>query len=130
MFYDPVRLRTIARFTAPDPWSGNQLTDYCLEEYVMMPLGSKRALDSKWSLHAFGIRWEGDARYRLLPECMVELWKCKRLASEKLPSLLHAIEPRLLETDCMMSQPWQRSFGIPMLIMLLLCPVVFLVIRV
>ena len=42
MFYDPVRLRPIARFSTPDPWSGNQLTDYSITDYVLMPIGSKR----------------------------------------------------------------------------------------
>ena len=130
MFYDPVRLRTLARFSAPDPWSGNQLADYTIDEYVMMPLGSKRAADSKWSLHTIGIGWEGTTRRLLLPESLVELWKRNRIAPEKLPWLMHAIEPRLLETDCMISQSWQRSVGIPSLMMLLLCPVVFLFIRI
>ena len=130
MFYDPVRLQTLARFSAPDPWSGNDFTDYSIEEYVMMPVGSKRALDSKWSLRTTGIRWEQDSRYRLLPESLVELWKCKRIPAEKLPWLLHALEPRLMETDCIATQSWQRSVGIPSLMLLLVCPLVFLVIRV
>ena len=130
MFYDPVRLRTLARFSAPDPWSEDLFTDYSLDEYVMLPLGSKRNLDSKWSLHTFGIRWERDSRYRLLPESLVELWKCQRISPEKLPWLLHALEPRLLETDCITSQSWQRSVGIPLLMLLLVCPLVFLLIRV
>jgi hypothetical protein len=130
MFYDPVRLHTLARFSAPDPWSENQLTDYSIDEYVMLPLGSKRNLDSKWSLHTFGIRWERDSRYRLLPESLVELWKCQRISPEKLPWLLHAIEPRLLETDCITTQSWQRSVGIPLLLLLLVSPLVFLLIRV
>lgn len=130
MFYDPVKLRTIARFTAADPWSGNQLTDYTLDEYVMLPLGSKRAIESKWSLHSFGIQWENNPRYRLLPESLVQLWKCGQLPSEKLPSVLHAIEPRLMEADFAMSQSWQRSVGIPILLLLLLCPVILLMIAV
>jgi|GEM_PF-3918403 len=130
MFYDPVRLQTLASFSAPDPWSGNQLTDYSVEEYVMMPLGSKRALESKWSLHAIGIRWEHEPRYRLLPESLVELWKCNSIAPEKLPSLLHALESRLIETDFTITQSWQRAFGIPLVMLLLFCPVLFLVIRV
>jgi hypothetical protein len=130
MFYDPMRLRTLATFTAADPWSRNALTEYRVEEYVMMPVGSKRALDSKWNLHTIGIQWEADARYRLLPESLVELWKRGRIPAEKLPSLLHTLEPRLLDTDCLTTQSWQRSLGLPLLVMMLLCPVVFLLIRV
>ena len=130
MFYEPVRLRTLARFSAVDPWMTNLLTDYSIEEYVMMPLGSSRPVDSKWSMHSIGIQWENQSRYRLLPESLVELWKLGRIGTDKLPWLLHALEPKLDETDCMLSQSWQRAWGIPMLMLLLVCPAVFLVIHV
>ena len=129
-----MRLRTLARFTASDPWSRNgsrnTLTDFRVEEYVMMPLGSTRALDSKWNLHTIGIQWESDARYRLLPESLVELWRHGRIPAEKLPELLHTLEPSLQDTDCLAMESWQRSIGIPLLIILFLFPAVSLFLRV
>jgi hypothetical protein len=130
VFYDPVRFRTLARFSAPDPWSENQIADYSLEEYVMMPPGSTRAVENGWNLHAIGIRWEGDLRYRLLPESLVELWKHGRVQLERLPGLLHAMEPRILETDCTLSQSWRKSTLLPMLMLLVVGPAVCLLIRV
>lgn len=130
MFYDPVRLRTLARFLASDPWSGHHLTEYTVDDFVMMPLGSKRALHSKWSLHATGIQWQNDARFRLLPESLVDLWKTGKVPAEELPCLLHSLEPALIETDFIPAQSWQRSIGIPMLVLLLICPIVFFAVRV
>jgi hypothetical protein len=129
-FYDPIRLRTLARFSAADPWSENQITAYSVEEYVLMPLGSTRAVANGWRQHAIGIQWEGNQKYRLLPESLVELWRHERIQMERLPGLLHAMEPRILETDCILSQSWRKSTLFPTLMLLVVGPAVCLLIRV
>lgn len=105
----PVRVRTLSRFSAAHPWFDNQPTEWSLDVYKMVPAYvAKNAApvaaspapggDLKPSNY-LGIRAELDGQYHILPGSLADLWKTKRVATEDLPRLLRAVEPRLEQSD-------------------------------
>jgi hypothetical protein len=97
--YDSMFLRTLGRFAAADPWNGNRVTEFSIEEYVMMPSGSPQAVDSGVFAHTIGLRSELDGSQRMIPESLFELWKRGQVPAERIPTLARAIAPRVLAED-------------------------------
>jgi hypothetical protein len=102
----PRRVRTVARFRAPDPWQDDRLAEFSIEayRYVQQPefftnwrdLPLPRRSEAK---EVYGLRSELDGRQRLLPDALSHLWKAGRLPAEVLPALLRDLRPQLSKTD-------------------------------
>ena len=97
--FHAVRLRTLGRFTAGDPWHGQRPTEFSIEEYVMMPHGATTAVDSSQYGHRAGLRSETDGAQYMMPESLLELWRRGQIPAERLPVLTQAITPRLTQED-------------------------------
>lgn len=106
----PKRVRTINRFSAPNPWNNGQPEEWSTEAYLMVNADYAERFvapvdpdsrKTKWLYGAerLGIRSESDGRYHMLPESLAELWKTQRVPVEALPRLLREIEPQLRRTD-------------------------------
>ena len=116
--YEAMRLRTVGRFTAARSLARQPLlTEFSLEEYVMMPAGSQQAVDSGMFGHRIGLRSEVDGSERMIPESLYELWKRGQVPADRIPVLAQAIAPRVLAEDfnLILSQSTQRSMLIALL---------------
>ena len=109
----PGCLRTLATFTAPDPWNQDRPTTFNIEEYVMVPEGAVRVVDTGMTVHVFGLRSETDGADHVLPESLFELWRTGRIPPETLPRLLLAIQPKLKKSDyrAVLHDPWRPWTG-------------------
>lgn len=112
MFTEQMPLRTVGTFSAEDPSMNRLPTEWSIEEFVMMPVGSARAIDSRRFGHVIGIRPNNDRRERLLPASLVELWRQGRVQPEKLPWLLHAMDPKINATDFPLQENPLKSIAI------------------
>ena len=109
----PVRLRTLGQFTAGDPWNGDCPTQFSIEEYVMMPLGSQQASEDTMFKHRVGIRSESDGSQWMLPESLFELWRRGQVPAERIPVLAQAVSPRVIceDLELMLDRHIFKSFG-------------------
>ena len=98
MRFRAVRLRTLGRFSAGDPWQGQRPTEFSIEEYVMMPQGATTAVNSQYC-HRAGLRSETDGAQYMMPESLLELWRRGQIPAERLPVLTQTITPRLTQED-------------------------------
>lgn len=97
----PRRLRTEARFQAPDPVYGNRDTEFSIESYIYV-LEHADERSSLWragNTPVFGLRSEIDGAERFLPDSLSHLWRSGRVPPEALPGLLQEIAPRLRKSD-------------------------------
>lgn len=105
----PVRIRSMGRFTGPNPWKRGALTEWSIEAYRMVqeryaalveknPTGS----GANWVApkgEALGIRSEADGSYHMLPVVLAQLWQSNQVKATQLPALIHAIEPEMKRYD-------------------------------
>jgi hypothetical protein len=106
----PRRVRTEARFQAPDPWNGGAPAEFSIETYYYVP-EHVREVSCPWrwgSTPLHGLRSGIDGVERFLPDALSHLWKVGKVAAEALPGLLREIEPDLAQTD------FQPMLGAPM----------------
>jgi hypothetical protein len=119
-------LRTLHQFAAADPWNGNRPAQFTMEEYVMMPSGVQKAVDSDRFAHRIGIRSSVGGEH-MLPESLVALWRNGQVRLERIPALTKAIEPRLLKEDfnlILHRRSIKNDFVIPLIVVFFLILVV------
>jgi hypothetical protein len=106
----PRRVRTDTAFRAADPWNAGRVTDWTVEAYVMVPehRPDPGNLYSMGASERFAIRSDVDGGEHFLPESLIRLWREQRVAAERLPALLHALEPTLNRTDYRMIPKVER----------------------
>lgn len=99
----PRRLRTEARFQAPDPVYGNQATEFSIESYIYVPehADERSPLWRAGNYPVFALRSEIDGGERFLPDSLSHLWRNGQAPPEALPGLLQEIAPRLRKSDYM-----------------------------
>jgi hypothetical protein len=121
----PVRVQTLRRFSAPDPWHDGRTAEWTLNLYrivaesmarngrpATIPVltdSEKISGDPRQALlrgdEAIGI--EVDGWYRLLPRELGRLWARGEVADMLLPHLIKAMEPRLRRRDFL--RPMSRN---------------------
>lgn len=97
----PRRMKTVGRFTAPDPWNGNAPAEFTIEAYRLFNSGTRVLRDTRGLglAYLYGISSEIDGADRILPEALAELWRRGEVAPEKLPSMLAQVAPALKPED-------------------------------
>src|SRR5688500_4831684 len=97
----PRRMKTVGRFSAPDPWNDNAPAEFSIEAYRLFGEHVRVVRDTKWLglgyLH--GISSSLDSRDRLMPDALTELWRTGRLTPEQLPGILYQIAASLKPAD-------------------------------
>jgi hypothetical protein len=92
------RTETVGRFDAEDPWNGSRATTFTLHArtggFMPMHAAAERSVPPRYTMTS-----EIDGRRRQLPDVLVKLWKEGRVAAERLPWLLHTLEPDLRRLD-------------------------------
>jgi hypothetical protein len=103
----------LKRFTAPDPWDGDQRGTFEVYRHStggLMPLHA--AADERSRLQTYTLRLPGGVLDRPLPDSLVALWLAGTVPDERLPWLLAGLEPRLKGSDFATHQalnPMQRA---------------------
>lgn len=106
----PRRIRTAARFRAPDPWSGGVITGFSIEAYALVP--ERITAPEAWPLYAVGarllhgLRSDADGAERMLPASLVALWQGGDAPAEALPGLLHALGGDVSRRDTLPASRW------------------------
>ena len=97
----PRRMKTVGRFTAPDPWNGNAPAEFTIEAYRLFNPAIRALRDTRGLglAYLYGISSEIDGADRVLPEALAELWRRGEVAPEKLPSMLAQVAPTLKPED-------------------------------
>lgn len=95
----PVRVKTLAAFSALDPWNELAPAEFTIEAHLLGPKNPVRAPRDAGGPYILGIRSELDGETHIMPESLSEIWNTGKAPAEALPGLLHGIEPRLRKRD-------------------------------
>lgn len=98
----PKFVKTVATFSARDPWNGERETGFHLDAYVRVPEtrpNMRVSATMKPVRYLLALAPASGGEPRLLPESLAELWRRKEVADQRLPAILHSIEPRLASSD-------------------------------
>ena len=113
------RVRALEAFTASDPWNGGDLpSEFSIEEYVL-----------RRQIPAIAIRSGYDGAEHFLPESLVELWRTEKIPATRLPSLVHTLEPRLMQEDCSLTMHDHRRYRLSLLVGIILFVTLLVILR-
>lgn len=103
------RVGALGGFRASDPWHGDNPSEFSIEEYVL-----------RREIPAIAIRSGRDGAEHFLPESLVELWRQEKIPAARLPSLVLALESRLMQEDCSLMLHDRRRGRLPLLVGMML----------
>lgn len=90
-----MRVKTLAAFSAPDPWNEKAPAEFTIESHLLGPKNPVRAPRDTGGPYILGIRSGIDGETHIMPESLSELWNAGKAPAEALPGLLRGSEPRL-----------------------------------
>lgn len=98
--YTPRKTENLASFEAPDPWHAGQPTSFTLDRcFDGRYVPDYSAFDDQSIPHRYAVKSALDGEHRALPDSLAGLWLEKRVAADRLPALLNALEPELQRSD-------------------------------
>ena len=97
----PKFVKTVTEFTARDPWNADRETRFQLDAYVRVPeLNPNMRVSKHLPLQRYLLALQPvGGEMRMLPESLAELWRRKEVTEQRLPAVLHTIEPALTRKD-------------------------------
>jgi hypothetical protein len=118
--WTPHAVRTLRRFRAPDPWTGEAAADWTIGWYSFEPNPGFRRNQEAWiqshvakiapadlarqKPHGVETGIESKGRVHLLPRMLARRWRGGGCEDGALPLLLHRLEPAMRRTDFTIAQ--------------------------